>query len=151
MQETEAISRRWLAAASAVALFVWAAVALQAQGQDTFKGRLSPVPVDAKTAPDTTGRGVASATLAGAKLTVTGTFEGLRGAATTAQLRRGAAAGIRGSAMFDLTVTKATSGAISGSFDLSADQVESLRQGKFYVQVNSEKAPEGNLWGWLLK
>jgi|ERR1700680_3139099 len=151
MQETEAISRRRLAAAVTVALFVWAAVTLRAQGQEIFKGRLSPVPVDAKTAPDTTGRGVASAMLAGAKLTVTGTFEGLRGAATTAQLRRGAATGVRGPAMFDLTVTKATSGAISGSFDLSADQVESLRGGRVYVQIHSEKAPEGNLWGWLLK
>ena len=42
-------------------------------------------------------------------------------------------------------------GSFFGSFDLSADQVESLRQGKFYVQIDSEKAPEGNLWGWLLK
>ena len=25
-----------------------------------------------------------------------------------------------------------------------------LRQGRVYVQVNSQKAPEGNLWGWLL-
>ena len=147
MRETKAMSTWWLAAFIAAMV----ALSLTAQGQDTFKGRLSPVPVDAKTAPDTTGQGVVSAVLAGSKLTVAGTFEGLRGAATTAQLRRGAAAGIRGPAMFDLTVTKAMSGAISGSFDLSADQVESLRRGKFYVQVNSEKAPEGNLWGWLLK
>jgi hypothetical protein len=147
MRETKAISTWWLAAFIAITVVL----SLQAQGQDTFKGRLAPVPVDAKTAPDTTGRGAASAVLAGSKLTVTGTFEGLRGAATTAQLRRGAAAGVRGPAMFDLTVSKATSGAISGSFDLSADQVESLRSGKIYVQIHSEKAPEGNLWGWLLK
>jgi hypothetical protein len=33
---------------------------------------------------------------------------------------------------------------------LSADQVDSLKKGKFYIQINSEKAPEGNLWGWLM-
>ncbi len=25
-----------------------------------------------------------------------------------------------------------------------------MRSGKFYVQINSEKAPDGNLTGWLL-
>lgn len=147
MRETKVITTWWLAAFIATTV----ALSLQAQGQDTFKGRLSLVPIDAKMVADTTGRGVASAVLAGSKLTVSGTFEGLRGAATTAQLRRGAATGVRGPAMFDLAVTKATSGAISGSFDLSADQVESLRGGRLYVQIDSEKAPEGNLWGWLLK
>jgi hypothetical protein len=23
--------------------------------------------------------------------------------------------------------------------------------GRFYIQLHSEKAPEGNLWGWLLR
>jgi hypothetical protein len=42
------------------------------------------------------------------------------------------------------------SGEISGTMQLTADQVTELTAGKLYVQLHSEKAPEGNLWGWLL-
>jgi hypothetical protein len=52
--------------------------------------------------------------------------------------------------VFDLTVTPGTSGKISGSLDLSPSQVEDLARERFYVQLHSEKAPDGNLWGWLL-
>jgi hypothetical protein len=58
--------------------------------------------------------------------------------------------GLRGSPIFDLHVSHATSGTIDGSFDLNANQIEGLRKGEFYVQLHSEKSPEGNLWGWLL-
>lgn len=124
---------------------------LAAQAPETYKGRLAPVPVDAQLAPNTTGHGSASVTLARAKLTVSGTFEGLRGPATAAQLRRGLATGVRGPALYDLTVTKASSGTISGSFDLTPEQIDGLRKGRLYVQIDSDKAPDGNLWGWLLK
>ena len=121
------------------------------QSPETYKGRLAPVPVDAQLAPNTTGQGSASVTLAGSKLTVSGNFEGLRGPATAAQLRRGLTTGVPGPMLFDLTVSKAASGTISGSLDLTAEQIENLRKGRLYVQIDSEKAPEGNLWGWLLK
>ncbi len=39
---------------------------------------------------------------------------------------------------------------VSGSFDLTASQVADLEKGRLYVQLHSEKAPDGNLWGWLL-
>ena len=58
---------------------VWA---LAAQTQETFKTRLSPVPIDAQLAPMVTGHGSVSAVLAGTKLTVTGKFEGMHSAAT---------------------------------------------------------------------
>ena len=122
---------------------VWIALSLTAQGQETYKGRLSPVPVDAKTAPDTTGQGTASAVLAGKKLTVSGTFEGLRGPATTAQLRLGAVTGVPGPALLDLTVTKAPKGTISGSFELTAEQVEGLRKGRVYVPFRVRRLPRG--------
>ena len=96
------------------------------------------------------GGGSATAILAGNKLSITGSFEGLRTPATIAQLHQGRGTGVRGPAIFDLTVTRATNGSISGSFELTAEQVENLRKGRFYVQINSEKAPDGNLWGWLL-
>jgi hypothetical protein len=120
-------------------------------GQETFKARLALVPSDLKTRPDITGGGTATAVLSGTKVTITGTFEGLKTAATMAQLRSGIATAVRGPVVQDLTITKATSGSISGSFDLTPQQADALRKGKMYVQLHSEKAPEGNLWGWLLK
>ena len=56
--------------------------------------------------------------------------------------------------MTDLTITKATSGTISGAATLTPEQVEALRQGKLYIQIHGDKglAPYGaNLWGWLLR
>ena len=63
--------------------------------------------------------------------------------------------GVRGPAILDLTVAHAASGANSGavnaSLDLTPQQIESLRKGRLYIQIDSEKAPDGNLWGWLLR
>lgn len=97
------------------------------------------------------GTGSASAVLTGSKLSITGSFEGLRSPATVAHLHEGLATGVRGPAILDLTVSKATGGTIAGSFDLSAEQAESLKKGRLYIQISSEKAPDGNLWGWLLR
>ena len=108
------------------------------------------MPIDVTMMSTVAGSGSLTAALAGRKLTVTGTFEGLRSPATVARLHRGPN-GIRGPAIFDLGVTKATSGVISGAIDLTAAQIEDLRNGRFYVQLYSERAPDGNLWGWLLR
>jgi len=98
------------------------------------------------------GSGSLTATLAGKQLTMQGTFSGLRSPATTAQIHRGPK-GIRGPVVpdLDLTVTKAVNGEISGTLDLTPDQIADLRNGRWYVQIQSERAPDGNLWGWLLK
>lgn len=123
--------------------------ALTAAQQPTrFRGRLSPVPVPAAL-PNVTGVGQVTAQLTGMKLTIAGTFEGLATPATLAKLHR-APKGVRGPAVFDLTITPATSGKISASLDLTPAQVEDLGRERFYVQLHSEKAPDGNLWGWLL-
>ncbi len=124
---------------------------LAAHGQETFKTRLSPVPIDAQLAPTVTGHGSVSAVLAGTKLMVTGSFEGLRSPALAAHLYQSKVTGIRGVVIHELTVTKAMNGNISGSVDLAPAEVEALRKGMVYVQIHSEGAPEGNLWGWLLK
>jgi hypothetical protein len=42
-----------------------------------------------------------------------------------------------------------TAGTISAALDLTAQQVADLEQKWLYVQLHSEKAPDGNLWGWL--
>jgi hypothetical protein len=132
------------------ALLLFSAGLLLAQSASTFRARLSPVAMDAAMRVNIAGSGSAMATLQGAKLSVTGTFEGLKSNATVAQIHRGVATGVRGPAILDLTISKNTSGTVSGSLDLMPDQVESLRKGQLYIQIHSEKAPDGNLWGWLL-
>ena len=122
-----------------------------AQNQERYKIRLSTVPMDGGMRETVAGAGTASAVLAGNKLTVTGTFDGMRTAATVARLHNGLARGVRGAAVGDLVVTKAMSGTISGALDLTPEQVQGLRKGQMYIQISSEKAPDGNLWGWLLR
>ncbi len=128
----------------------WFGVSGLAQSGNTFKGRLSKVPVDAKMVPILIGTGTATAQLSGTRVTISGTFEGLGTNATTAKLYESKIRGTRGPAIADLTVTKAASGTIAGTVDLSASQLESLKAGKLYIQIDSEKGPEGHLWGWLL-
>jgi hypothetical protein len=133
-----------------LALLLSLAVSAVAQSPETFKTRLAPVAMDAAMKSTIAGTGSATATLTGTKFTVNGTFEGLKSNATMAHIHQGTAPGVRGPKLLDLTVTKSLSGTLSGSFDLTPDQIESLKKGKWYVQIHSEKAPEGNLWGWLL-
>jgi hypothetical protein len=118
---------------------------------NTFRARLAPVAIDAAMKANVTGSGSLTAVLTGSKLTVNGKFEGLRGPATVAHIHQGPATGVRGPAILELSVSKAASGAVSGSFDLTSEQIESLHKGRLYVQIHSVKAPDGNLWGWLLK
>src|SRR6266540_2220986 len=117
---------------------------------ETFKARLSPTPVDNSTQREVLGSGSATATLMGRRLAVRGSFEGMKTPATIAQIHLGPR-GIRGPVMFDLMVTKGANGAgtIAGTFNLTPEQAEAVRSGRFYIQIHSEKAPDGNLWGWL--
>ncbi len=126
------------------------ALSLAAQTKQTFKTRLTATPADARTRAALAGSGTASAMLQGTKLTVSGSFEGLVSAATIATLHSAVAAGVRGPEIADLTISKATSGTISGSVDLTPEQMTELHKGGIYVLIDSEKAPEGVLWGWFL-
>jgi hypothetical protein len=126
-------------------------VSVAAQTGKSFKTRLSPVPIDVAMQATIAGSGTATAALAGSKLTVSGTFEGLKSPATIAKLRKSPVRGVRGPEIFDLTVIQATAGTLSGAFDLTPPQVADLQAGRLYIQINSERAPEGNLWGWLLE
>jgi hypothetical protein len=121
-----------------------------AQNGQTFRARLSTVPVDATMLPTVTGSGSLKAVLAGDKLTISGSFEGLRSPAIHASIHIGPQKGVRGPAVHDLEVTKQKAGSVSGSVDLAASEVEDLKNGRLYVQIDSERAPEGNLWGWVL-
>jgi len=122
---------------------------VSAQSARNYRTRLSPVPMDLAMAATVGGSGSATAVLNGTKLTVTGTFDGLKSPATIVQLHRGQR-GVRGPADLDLQATKATSGTISGTVDLNPQQLQDLQNSRLYIQLHSEKAPDGNLWGWLM-
>lgn len=138
-----------------IAAVLVAGAALSAQSTEKYSARLGWVPIaGANDRANVTGKGTATATLQGTKLTVTGTFEGLAAAATVARVHQGVARGARGPAIGDLVISKGTSGTISGGIALAPEQLESLKQGRLYVQLHSEKgvAPDGsNLWGWFLR
>jgi hypothetical protein len=127
-------------------------LAQSAGNSEMFRARLSPVPINVAMMATVAGSGSLTATLKGNQLAIAGSFEGLRSPATTAQIHR-APKGIPGPIVtgFELTVTKALKGAISGTIELTPDQVADLRKGEWYVQIQSERAPDGNLWGWLLR
>ena len=123
---------------------------LIAQQPKIFRTRLAPVPIDVSMQATIAGSGTASAVLTGSRLAITGTFEGLRSPATIAQLHRSPVKGVRGPVVFDLVVkADGTSGTLSGTLELTPIQVADLEKGRLYVQLHSEKAPDGNLWGWL--
>ncbi len=121
-----------------------------AQGGETFKGRLSPLPITPLTAATTTGSGAFTAVMQGNKLMVTGTFEGMNSPGTAAYVRR-APKGLRGPVVWDLNVTKATRGTLDGTLTLTAAQVEELRKGWYYIQIHTSANPDGQLRGWILK
>jgi hypothetical protein len=145
------MKRRLIVATLTAALAVLLRFPGAAQTPERFRVRLTTVPMDGGMRATVAGSGSATATLAGTALSITGTFDGLKSPATAATLHSGAAKGVRGAAVGDLVVSKATRGTLSGSVTLTPDQVKGLREGRLYIEVASEKAPEGNLWGWLLK
>jgi hypothetical protein len=125
-----------------------ASIAL-AQASRTFTARLSPVPITVAMQETVAGVGSVTATLTGNKLAIDGKFAGLRTPATVARIHIAPRAQ-RGPAIADLKVSSGTSGTLSGSVELSGEQREALEKSGLYIQVHSEKAPEGNLWGWLM-
>jgi hypothetical protein len=134
-----------------MALAIASALPLVASAQaPVYRARLSVVPIDIAMQATIAGSGSATATLKGTALTITGTFSGLKTPATVARLHRGPRTAMRGPAIGDLTATAATSGTIGGTIELSKQHVDDLVAGRLYLQLDSEKAPDGNLWGWLL-
>lgn len=134
---------------SIVFLLVLLTAAAAAQAPRQFRARLSPVPIDLAMQATIAGSGSVTAVLAGSKLTVTGTFADLKSPATVARIHV-AAKGLRGPSILELKATPATSGTLNGTLELTKAQIEDLTNSRFYVQLHSEKAPDGNLWGWLL-
>jgi hypothetical protein len=115
-----------------------------------YRARLSPVPLDVAMQATIAGSGAVTATLNGSTLTLHGTYKDLKSAATEVRLHRGPKTAMRGPAIANLASTATTSGTISGSVALTPVQMNDLAAGRLYIQLHSDKAPDGNLWGWLL-
>ena len=120
-----------------------------------FDGMLEPV----EGSDGATGSGILYSVLdyypEGPKLMVNGTFDGMRSAATVAHLHRSTkgpeepGGPTPGPVLFDIDVSAETNGTLNGSWWITEEQAEELRQGWYYVQVHSEANPAGALRGWL--
>lgn len=129
-------------------ILTWSSILAQ---DNQFDARLSTVPIDARNRVQITGQGSATAVLDGSELTIAGSFGGLQGAASAAYLHESPVTGVRGPAILDIDVSGGVEGSISATLELTPEQVAALRDGRLYIQVHSEAAPDGNLWGWLLQ
>jgi CHRD domain len=123
---------------------------LGAATSTTFQFRLSPGPRLVGTRADRSGGGAVIATLEDNELTLKGSFSGLLAVPTGAHLLMGSLPGVRGPVIADLTVSPSTSGTLSGRARLNASQLAALHKGGLYVEIDSDKAPQGDLWGWIL-
>jgi CHRD domain len=118
---------------------------------EKYQAYLSPVPHNDATLDNVRGKGTATVTLDGDTISIAATFAGLASPATKAVLLLSAGAGIPGKTVVkELDVTADANGKVSAQIKLDAAQLAALRGGKLYLQINSQKAPEGNLWGWFL-
>ena len=134
---------------AAALLLVCASAWAPARAAD-YEAQMDPAPFDATSRADIIGSiGQVSATLTGNTLTVNGTFKDLTSPAIAASVRMGLMKGVLGEAIGTLTATRAPQGAVSGSVQLTSAQIEALNREAIYIRIDSEKAPEGNLQGWL--
>ena len=118
-----------------------------AAGYDT---ELDPVPFDASNrAIVVNSIGNASATLEGSTLNIRGNFSNFTSPATGGSVRIGLAKGVPGDAIGSLSADHDTTGHFFGSVKLSSDQIAALKKQAIYVRIDSEKAPDGNVQGWL--
>lgn len=115
-----------------------------------LRARLSPVPTDLAMHDTIAGLGEATATLAGTTLTVEGSYRGLKSAATSVRVFESATPGLRGPLVGEFPAGGGTSGTFKGTVTLTGEQAAAFAKGLLYVQVQSERAPDGNLWGWLM-
>jgi hypothetical protein len=132
------------------ACFLGMLLGASAPDDTTFHFRLSPGPRLVGTRADTSGSGSVTAILEGSQLSLKGSFAGLLDVPTSAHLSMGSLPGVRGPVIAGLTVSPATSGTVSGTVQLTPEQLSALRKGGLYVEIDSAKAPEGDLWGWIM-
>ena len=133
-----------------LALCLLLAAPLAAQAPPVLRARLAPVPIDVAMQATIAGQGTATATLSGTTLSVEGSYQGLVTPATTVRVYESARMGMRGTLVGEFPSGGGTSGTLQGHRDaLAARRPRRSSKGLLYVQIQSEKAPDGNLWGWL--
>ena len=147
MAHDRANTRVWL---TFVVITVTVAIAWT-QSPERFRGRLSIMPVDFASFATTSGSGEVTAELRGRELTVEVMFADLSSPATRADIRK-AEKGQRGAVAFTLDIGTAT--ATAGTFDdkvtLTDTQVVELHQERYYLQIQTEGNPNGEIRGWFL-
>lgn len=138
-----------LAAAALLALTV--PVAAMAQPvENSFRTRLTSAAFQPP-APIFKGDGDVVATLATRTVSISGDYKALASPVTKVRLLTGTAPGVpSGTPMAELTSAGGTAGAISGQLLLTPAQINLLKAGRLYVQVETQAAPGGALWGWLM-
>jgi hypothetical protein len=144
--------KRWDRPAAAAAFAIAAlltGITLCEAASIGFEGELDPVPFDGATKAQVAGIGHITGTLDGSTLAIAATFSGLPSPASAAHLRMGLAMGVPGPVIGELRVVHQMEGTISGKVTLNAAQIAGLRANAVYIELDSEKAPGGNLWGWL--
>jgi hypothetical protein len=124
-----------------------------AQDSAALYARLDWVPISGAERNDVGGTGSMIARLTRSGVSIEGCFAGLPAAATRASFHLGVATGARGPSIAELTITKATSGTVSGDVALDRAQRDAVLAGHAYIQLHAERgvAPDNAvLWGWLL-
>ncbi len=116
-----------------------------------MRARLSTVPIDVAMQETIAGMGAATATLAGTTLTLEGTLPRIEVARHDGARLRQPAAGHARHRWWASSHRAAARPARSRVRCRSlADQAAAYGKGLLYVQLQSEKAPDGNLRGWLM-
>lgn len=132
------------------ALLLGLALAAMQAAPGTMRARLSLVPTDLAMQATIGGQGTATASLSGTTLSIEGSYEGLLSPATTVRVHDSPKPGMRGPLVGEFAAGGGTAGTFKGALTLTREQASSFARGLLYVQLQSEKAPDGNLWGWLL-
>jgi CHRD domain len=101
---------------------------------------------------ETAATGSATIAVKGMEMTLTGTYEGLSGAAQAAHIHGPAPEGANADVLFPLTFTEgatAGSGTLSGAATLTEAQLAELTAGQWYVNVHTEANGGGEIRGQL--
>ena len=132
-----------------IAAIFCAAFCAPAFAVEKYQTDIGPTPKNGRQGANVQGRGTILATLDNNKFALHGKFSGLSSPATEAHLYMGNVMGGTGPEIGDLRTAQAQSGEIFGTLTLTPDQIAALEDGRLYVMLYSQSAPEGNLWGWF--
>ena len=136
--------------AAAVTLVCFTFAADKPATAKKYQTYLSPMPHNDAMHANFRGKGNVIVTVTGDTISLSGTFTGLASPATKAHICLSIAPGVPGKPVFEFAVPSGVEGNVTGSFKLDKEQAAALKKSQLYIQIDSEKAPNGNLWGWLL-